>query len=76
MHTVAGQFSSNSLVWKVGMSEWVRADSVDELKSLFNMTMPPIPQNERLDMKRLYVIGNVFNINRNLHTGLIILWII
>ena len=43
---IAGQLSENSLVWRAGMSEWVRADSVDDLKSLFNMTMPPIPQNE------------------------------
>lgn len=43
---IAGQLSSNSLVWKAGMSEWVRAESVDELKSLFNTTMPPIPQDK------------------------------
>lgn len=43
---IAGQLSSNSLVWKTGMSEWVRAESVDELKSLFNTAMPPIPQDK------------------------------
>ena len=43
---IAGQLSSNSLVWKAGMSEWVRAESVDELKSLFNTAMPPIPQDK------------------------------
>lgn len=37
-----GQFSSESLVWKAGMSEWVKAGTVDELKSMFT-TMPPIP---------------------------------
>lgn len=41
---MAGQLSASSLVWKAGMSEWIRADSVDELKSLFNATIPPIPQ--------------------------------
>lgn len=43
---MAGQLSASSLVWKTGMREWVRADSVDELKNLFNTTMPPIPQSE------------------------------
>ena len=43
---VAGQLSANSLVWRAGMGEWVRADSVDELKNLFKIAMPPIPQEE------------------------------
>ncbi len=43
---ITGQLSASSLVWRAGMSEWVRVDSVDELKSLFNTTMPPIPQGE------------------------------
>lgn len=43
---ITGQLSASSLVWRAGMSEWVRADSVDELKGLFNTTMPPIPQGE------------------------------
>lgn len=41
---VTGQFSGSSLVWKVGMSEWVRADLVDELKNLFTIVVPSIPQ--------------------------------
>ena len=39
----AGQFTASSLVWKTGMTEWVRASSVDELKGLF---MPPVPPAE------------------------------
>ena len=35
-----GQFLASSLVWKVGMNTWIRADCVEELKGLF---MPPIP---------------------------------
>lgn len=42
--SVAGQFMGESLVWKPGMTEWVRADSVEELKGLFGGVMPPIPQ--------------------------------
>lgn len=38
---VTGQFSSETLVWKPGMSEWVKAETVDELKSMFAV-MPPI----------------------------------
>ena len=42
---IAGQLVGTSLVWKPGMSEWVKAETVDELKSLF-ATMPPIPTTE------------------------------
>ena len=38
------QLSTSSLVWRAGMSGWVRADSIDELKNLFNTIVPPIPQ--------------------------------
>ena len=38
----AGQFTADSLVWKNGMPQWVKAGTVDELKDLFS-TMPPIP---------------------------------
>lgn len=38
----SGQLSAESLVWKPGMSEWVKAESVDELKPMFAV-MPPIP---------------------------------
>ncbi len=37
-----GQFTSESLVWKVGMAEWEKAGIIDELKSMF-VTIPPIP---------------------------------
>lgn len=41
----AGQLTANSLVWKAGMEQWVKAGVVDELKTLF-ATMPPIPPTE------------------------------
>jgi hypothetical protein len=41
-----GQFLKNSLVWKVGMSEWAKAENVDELKDLFGNVMPPIPSDD------------------------------
>ena len=41
--SAAGQFVGESLVWKPGMTEWVKASSVDELKGLF---MPPVPPAE------------------------------
>ena len=37
----SGQFTMNSMVWKPGMSQWMRATDVDELKSL-----PPVPKEE------------------------------
>lgn len=40
-----GQFVAESLVWKNGMAEWVKAGTVDELKSMF-VIIPPIPPVE------------------------------
>ncbi|MDY4278732.1 MAG: SPFH domain-containing protein [Faecalicoccus sp.] len=37
-----GQFFAESLVWKQGMANWVNANQVDELKTLF-VSIPPIP---------------------------------
>lgn len=39
----AGELTADSLVWKNGMAQWVKAGAVDELKNLFANTMPPIP---------------------------------
>lgn len=39
----AGQLTVSTLVWKPGMSNWSRADSVDDLAQLVTSTMPPIP---------------------------------
>ena len=39
----AGQLTADSLVWKNGMAQWAKADSVDELKNLFDNIMPPTP---------------------------------
>ena len=36
-----GKLIESSLVWKIGMPSWVRADSIEELKKLFADTMPP-----------------------------------
>lgn len=41
-----GQFSSDSLVWKNGMGQWIKAGEVDELKKLFENVIPPIPTAE------------------------------
>lgn len=41
----AGQLSADSLVWKAGMTEWVKAGTIDELKGLF-AAIPPIPPAE------------------------------
>ena len=40
---LAGQFTAASLVWKTGMVEWVKAETVDELKSVFVDVPPAIP---------------------------------
>lgn len=38
-----GRLSADSLVWKNGMEQWAKAGTIDELRSLFSGTMPPIP---------------------------------
>ena len=39
-----GQLSKDSLVWKQGFADWIKAENVQELSSLFNSsTPPPIP---------------------------------
>lgn len=43
---VTGQFTNGSLVWKNGMTEWVKAETIAELKGLFSNTMPPTPPGE------------------------------
>ena len=41
-----GQFAKDSLVWKNGMEQWIKAGEVDELKNIFT-AMPPIPPAEK-----------------------------
>lgn len=36
------RFSPNSLVWKQGMAEWVKAESVEEIKDIF-IVIPQVP---------------------------------
>ena len=43
---LAGQLTSATLVWKNGMAQWSRADSVNELKILLANQMPPVPPTE------------------------------
>jgi membrane protease subunit (stomatin/prohibitin family) len=40
---MAGQFAATSLVWKAGMAEWAKADTVEELRSVFADVPPAIP---------------------------------
>lgn len=42
---MSGQFSASSLVWKAGMQEWAKAETVDELKNMF-VVAPPIPKED------------------------------
>lgn len=40
---IAGQFAAASLVWKAGMAEWAKAETVDELKDILGQVPPAIP---------------------------------
>ena len=42
-HIRSGKITRKSLVWKSGMSGWVAAETVDELKPLFADVPPPLP---------------------------------
>ncbi|MBE6751542.1 MAG: DUF4339 domain-containing protein [Ruminococcaceae bacterium] len=42
----AGQINVDTLVWTAGMSEWVRAETVEELKNVLHNIMPPIPSQD------------------------------
>lgn len=42
---VSGQFNTDSLVWKKGMDNWEKADSIYALKEMFE-DIPPIPQEK------------------------------
>jgi membrane protease subunit (stomatin/prohibitin family) len=42
--TASGQLTRNSLVWKAGMAQWVKAGDVPELAPLFAAVPPPVPQ--------------------------------
>ena len=37
-----GKFNEESLIWKEGWADWVRAAEVEELNSLFQINTPPI----------------------------------
>ena len=41
---LGGALKRDSLVWKAGMSDWVRADSIPELDDLFAVP-PAVPQS-------------------------------
>lgn len=41
-----GQLTTESLVWRNGMAEWMKANLVEELKGLFSNMLPPIPPIE------------------------------
>ena len=42
----SGIVSGDSLVWKQGMTDWVKASSVQELAQLFSSSVPPIPSEQ------------------------------
>ena len=42
----SGQITTDSLVWKTGMTQWAKAGVVDELKNLFSI-IQPIPTTEK-----------------------------
>ena len=42
-HVKSGKITRSTLVWRTGMSGWVAADTVAELKTLFADVPPPLP---------------------------------
>lgn len=43
-HVHSGQLTKETLIWRDGISDWIPAEQVEELKNLFgNATPPPVP---------------------------------
>lgn len=42
----SGQLTKSSLVWKPGMPEWSKAETVEELKDVLGNVVPPVPSVE------------------------------
>ena len=40
----AGQINKETLVWKAGLPEWIKAGDAEELKNFFGTVPPPIPE--------------------------------
>lgn len=45
---VSGQLTRTSLVWKAGMADWVKAETVEELKDVLTNVVPPVPPTEQV----------------------------
>ena len=43
---VAKHLTSDSLVWRAGMEQWIKAEMFEELNELITNTIPPIPSEE------------------------------
>ena len=43
---ISGTVTKDSLLWKQGMANWERVETVDALKDAFANAMPPIPQEK------------------------------
>lgn len=43
---IANNFTKESLVWKQGMKDWIKAELVDELKDMLMNEVPPVPPKE------------------------------
>ena len=39
-----GQLTADSLVWKMGMAEWIKAGETEDLKGFFAPSVPPVEQ--------------------------------
>ena len=42
-HINSGHLTKQTLVWREGMSTWIPAEQVTEIKNLFNAIPPPLP---------------------------------
>ena len=42
----AGQLTTDTLVWKTGMTTWAKTGDIEDLKGLFAPPVPPVPPTE------------------------------
>jgi len=38
-----GKFTKETLVWKQGLANWIKASDAEDLKALFGILPPPLP---------------------------------
>lgn len=61
------EFDKNTLVWHSGLTDWIKAENIEDLSNILKDTPPPIPQKEAIQNIRLESPINV-NLAKESHS--------